>query len=102
MAKRRVLLRTYEILLCLIIISILFIPVSVFIIIKLCLDGRPLFYNSKRIGKEGEIFIVYKFRSMVNDRGVIENYLNSIKSYGFEKIPLNAGIYTRMGRFFEK
>jgi lipopolysaccharide/colanic/teichoic acid biosynthesis glycosyltransferase len=102
MAKRRILLRTYEILLCLLILGVLFIPLTIIVIFKILQDGLPLFYNSTRIGKDRNAFTVYKFRSMVNDRRAIDNYLNSIQSYGFEKIPLNAVVYTRMGRFFEK
>lgn len=102
MNQRRVALRAYEIVLSLIILCIVFIPLCVFIVMKLAADGTPLFYNSKRIGKDRKSFTVYKFRSMVNDRNVIDHYLKSIKSYGFEKIPLDAVVYTKMGRFFEK
>lgn len=102
MNKRRVLLRVYEIVLCLIILCIVFIPLCVFVVVKLAADGWPLFYNSKRIGVGRKAFTVYKFRSMVNNRAIIEEYLSSIRSYGFEKIPLDAIVYTKMGRLFER
>ncbi len=30
-------------------------------------DGKPIFYGSKRIGRNGEVFLAWKFRSMVVD-----------------------------------
>lgn len=30
-------------------------------------DGTPIFYNAERIGKDGKIFKMYKFRSMKNN-----------------------------------
>lgn len=33
----------------------------------LLLEGRPVLYPSRRRGKDGKIFTMYKFRSMVND-----------------------------------
>lgn len=100
--KNKPLLRLYDILLSLIILLVFFIPVLLLIIIKLIFDGFPLFYNSKRIGKNGIPFTVYKFRTMVDDKDFISNYLGKIKSYGFEQIPLTAEVYTKTGRFFEK
>ena len=48
---------------------IIFIPVS--IIIKLAYmsvgDGGKLLYKQSRVGKDGKIFQIYKFRTMVKD-----------------------------------
>ena len=43
------------------------LPLSVIIFIgnRLCGDKGPLFYSQDRIGKDGKIFKMYKFRSMV-------------------------------------
>ena len=38
-----------------------FIVVAPFILLE---DGAPIFYNADRIGKDGKIFKMYKFRSM--------------------------------------
>lgn len=100
--KYRYLLRSYDVLLSLLILIIFSIPLLILAIIKLINDGNPLFFNSKRIGKSGHLFTVYKFRTMVDDRKSIQKFLSTIDSGGFEKIPLNAVIYTKTGRFFEK
>jgi lipopolysaccharide/colanic/teichoic acid biosynthesis glycosyltransferase len=49
-------------------ISVLSLPVTVLaaILIKLTSTG-PIFYKQQRIGKDGKIFTLYKFRTMIND-----------------------------------
>ena len=41
------------------------ITIGIFIGNKICKDNGPLFYTQERIGKDGKIFKMYKFRSMV-------------------------------------
>lgn len=38
-------------------------------ILELIFHGRPIIYCTKRPGKDGKIFSMYKFRSMTNERG---------------------------------
>ncbi|EOU1753843.1 sugar transferase [Clostridium perfringens] len=45
----------------LILLGILIIPISILIYLE---DKGPIFYNGARLGKNGEIFYMYKFRSM--------------------------------------
>jgi lipopolysaccharide/colanic/teichoic acid biosynthesis glycosyltransferase len=47
-----------------IVLSPIFIVVSLLIIIK---DGFPVFFQQNRVGKNGKIFKIYKFRTMVNN-----------------------------------
>ena len=53
--------------------------VIVYIIIKItylfCGDTKPLLYKHKRVGKNGKIFYLYKFRTMVTDADEILNDL---------------------------
>lgn len=98
----RVLIKLFDISFSLLLLTTFFIPLVILILIKLIVDGRPLCFNSNRIGQNGNLFTVYKFRTMVNNRAVITTYLDSINSFGFEKIPRDAPIYTKMGCFFEK
>lgn len=39
----------------------------VLMILELVFHGRPIFYLDKRPGKDGKIFEMYKFRSMINE-----------------------------------
>lgn len=43
---------------------VLFVPVAICIVLD---DGFPIFYNAKRIGRNGKLFKMYKFRSMKNN-----------------------------------
>ncbi len=38
-------------------------------ILELIFHGRPVIYKTRRPGKDGKIFYMYKFRSMTNERG---------------------------------
>ena len=50
----------------LIVLSPLLLIVCIF---ELVFHGRPIIYKTKRPGKDGKIFNMYKFRSMTNERG---------------------------------
>lgn len=45
----------------LIVFAIIFIPISIAIYLE---DRGPIFYNASRLGKDGKVFKMYKFRSM--------------------------------------
>lgn len=53
--------------------------VPVFVVILLCgisiimTDGRPIFYNSDRLGKDGSVFRMFKLRTMTNNAKDIRN-----------------------------
>lgn len=58
---------------------LLILPFSILIIFGniLCGDIGPIFYSQRRIGKNGKIFRIYKFRSMVIEADEkLEEYLN--------------------------
>ena len=58
------------------ILGILIILFPIFILISiliLYLCGKPIFYIQKRIGKNGQIFKLYKFRTMVKNAEKIKN-----------------------------
>ncbi|UFX82524.1 sugar transferase [Candidatus Absconditicoccus praedator] len=38
-------------------------------------DGRPIFFKSERVGRGGEVFYMYKFRSMVKNADKLKNKL---------------------------
>jgi exopolysaccharide biosynthesis polyprenyl glycosylphosphotransferase len=46
---------------------LIFLPLLPFIILAIWLEnGRPAFFNQTRVGREGERFVAYKFRTMSN------------------------------------
>ncbi len=101
-SRKTALIRAYDVFFSLVIFAVFLIPTCILAFIKLLIDGRPLFYNSYRTGKDGVSIKVFKFRSMINDQKYIKNYLAKIETHGFEKIPVDCELYTPMGRFFEK
>ena len=71
----------------------LFIFVAPAIIID---DGFPIFYNANRIGKDGKLFKMYKFRSMKNNSPDIRT--ESGDTYNAEDDPR----VTKVGRILRK
>ena len=85
--------RVIDILVCLIILPfILLIAVPISIAIK-AEDGGPIFYKSRRIGKDFKEFDMLKFRSMRVNAPDIRNEDGS--TYNSK----NDGRVTRIGRF---
>ena len=57
---------------------ILLIPMTVVVILikKICGDNESVFFTQERIGKNGKIFKMYKYRTMVyNADDKLDNYL---------------------------
>lgn len=76
----------------------LIVPLLIFI-----LEGRPIFYVSKRLVKKNKEIKIYKFRSMVRD-ATSEKYQLKAKYMkdGYLDIPLTAEVYTKIGRILER
>lgn len=61
--------RFFDILLSFFAIVFLSPLILVLCILELFIHGAPVFYKTKRPGKNGKIFNMYKFRSMTNEKG---------------------------------
>ncbi len=59
-----ILIRFLDIILSLFFLVILFPLIILISILILIIDGMPIFYLSKRVGKKGLLFIFFKFRTM--------------------------------------
>ena len=58
--------------------TVILIPLTIFVFVANRINGDkgPIFYKHKRMGKDGQIFELYKFRSMVVDADAkLEKYL---------------------------
>lgn len=88
---------------------IILIPLTAIIYItnKICGDGGPIFYTHERIGKNGKIFKMLKYRSMVVGADEkLEKYLNenpeARKEYRlYKKLKYDPRI-TKIGNFLRK
>lgn len=88
---------------------ILLIPITglVFIGNRICKDKGPLFYSQERIGKNGKIFKMYKFRSMIVGaenalKELLEKDEEARKEYAEFKKLKNDPRVTKMGNFIRK
>lgn len=80
--------------------AILMVPLAiVFVVVSIAIkldDGGPIFYNALRLGKNGKIYKMYKFRSMKVNSKDIRNADGS--TYNGEDDPR----LTKIGKFIRK
>ena len=53
---------------------ILLLPIFIVVAFFIKIEGGPVFYSQVRIGKNGELFNIYKFRSMVINASELGGY----------------------------
>ena len=89
--------------------TVLLIPITiiVFIVKSINKDKGPLFYDQLRIGKDGKIFKIYKFRSMVvgaDDilKTYLEDHPDEAAEYALNKKLKNDPRITKTGKFVRK
>lgn len=87
--------------LALILFSWLFIILA--ILVK-CSSKGPVFYGHKRVGKNGKMFKVWKFRSMKNDPRPLEEILTpeQLEEYRRDFKVTNDPRVTKIGKFIRK
>lgn len=65
--------RLLDIFICIVFMPIILFVILLFSILIIITDGRPVFYNSYRIGRYGKRFKMFKLRSMKNNSPDIRN-----------------------------
>lgn len=96
--------RAFDVLLSLALLVILSPFLLLITLMILFDDGRPVFYVQKRMGRKGEIFDFYKFRSMVKNADELKSDLlekNEVKNGVIFKIRKDPRI-TNIGRILRK
>lgn len=95
--------RFFDIVLSLGGLVILAIPCLIIaVLIKLC-DGGPVLYTQARVGKDGKIFKIYKFRSMYVDADKLRDKLNEQNEVTGPMFKMkNDPRITSVGRFLRK
>lgn len=88
--------RVLDILICIIVFPLFILLFIIFGLLIKLEDGGPVFYISERIGKDGKIFKMYKFRTMKVNVPVILNPDGS--TYNAKDDPR----VTRIGRFMRE
>ena len=88
--------RVIDMLLCIVALPILVLVFIIFAPIIYFTDRGPIFYNAKRLGKNGKVFKMYKFRSMMVNAPDIKNADGS--TYNGANDPR----VTRIGRIMRK
>ncbi|MFC2064827.1 exopolysaccharide biosynthesis polyprenyl glycosylphosphotransferase [Chloroflexota bacterium] len=99
--------RAFDIILCLLSL-ILTLPIFIIISLILWIDSPgPIFYNQKRMGKNGRIFKLYKFRTMIVGaeeklEEILENDMESRLEYEEYHKLQNDPRLTRVGRILRR
>jgi len=57
--------RLFDLFFSIVLLPLLFVIIMIIGFIIIILDQYPVFYNAKRLGKDGKTFTMYKFRTMV-------------------------------------
>ncbi len=88
---------------------VLLIPITIFVIICniICKDNGPIFFKQKRIGKDGKIFTMYKFRTMViGAEDILKKHIEEQTEIGMEYIKhkkiKNDPRITKVGKILRK
>lgn len=89
------------------IIALIPLTIAIYIANLICKDNGPIFYTQERIGKDGKLFKMYKYRSMVVGADEkLEKYLEeneeARKEYKKYKKLKNDPRVTKVGEFIRK
>lgn len=88
-------------------IAVLFITIGIAIAKIITREKGPIFYTQDRIGKNGKIFKIYKFRSMIeNSEEILEKHLEeneeARREWQIKKKLTNDPRITKIGKFIRK
>lgn len=96
--------RLFDIIFASLALLILALPMLIITCLIVFSDGGKPFYGHERIGKNGRLIKIYKFRSMCIDAGDVKKFLNSkqLAQYYKEFKVVNDPRITKIGSFLRK
>jgi len=100
---QRMVKRAFDLIVCTLSLPVL-IPVMALIALCICLDSEgPVFFLQTRVGENGKLFHMVKFRTMVKDADKLRHLVEKIDENGnlIHKSPSDPRI-TRMGKILRK
>jgi exopolysaccharide biosynthesis polyprenyl glycosylphosphotransferase len=101
--SERLMKRAFDLLVCLVI----FIPFMLIMLVSALLiwldDGRPILFRQKRVGENGRLFTMYKFRTMVKNAEQMRSVVEQVDEDGnlIHKHPDDPRV-TRVGRLLRR
>lgn len=83
---------------------IISLPVTIPVMIAIKLeDGGPIFYTQTRVGKDGEHFAIFKFRSMITDADAKKKELQDLNEIDGAMFKMSEDPrVTKVGKFIRK
>ena len=102
MIKTKIIISLLDKLLIFTTLPVWIVSLGLISLLKLTIDGRPVFYTSARYSSLENHFIVLKFRTMKNDQKMIDTEVSKYSNGGYQYIPLESNLYTSFGRFLER
>ncbi len=104
-ARQLRLQRTFDVILAIAAVAILLIPGLLIAVLVKTTSRGPVFFTQARVGRGGELFSVYKFRTMEDGtHGAVLRDAEAAAAYRANdfKLPPNDPRITRFGRFLRK
>lgn len=103
MTPHQLLKRTIDLVLATAILIVTAVPLAVAALLILILEGRPIFYISRRMVGVNRSIPIIKFRTMVRDAKSAKYRLNErFMRDGYLDIPRTCEVYTPIGRLLER
>jgi len=105
LSKKNIYLKTILDIVLIFITLPVFLLLHIFILLLIKLDSKgPIFFKQQRVGKNGKIFFIYKYRTMyINSDKLLEDYLaknpEEIKYYHIYHKYKNDPRITKIGKF---
>jgi len=95
--------RAFDIGICLATVWLWLPVLAVCALLNLILNGRPVFYVSKRRIDSSRVVSILKFRAMIRNAALVANRDTiPVRDKIFFNIPPDSALYTSLGRIFEK